>query len=57
MGRKEGSDLSECIIRWALKVKWQKMACQPELVEDSCAEALPTMLRQAQHDTHLLSSC
>jgi hypothetical protein len=32
MERKEGSDLSECIIRWALKVKWQKMACQSELV-------------------------
>jgi hypothetical protein len=24
MGKKEESDLSECIIRWALKVKWQR---------------------------------
>jgi hypothetical protein len=30
-------------------------ACHPELVEGSCAEALPTMLRQAQHDTHILT--
>jgi hypothetical protein len=28
------------------------MDCQSEPVEDSRAEALPTMLRQALHDTH-----
>jgi hypothetical protein len=30
------------------------VGCPPELVEGSRAEALPTMLRQAQHDSHFL---
>jgi hypothetical protein len=37
--------------------KWQKMACQSEPVEDSRAEALPTMLRQAQHAPHFTFYC
>jgi len=33
-----------------------KEGCHPELVEGSRAEALPAMLRQAQHDPFLIMS-